>query len=262
MTRTPDGPAHPPDAGAPGAHPSHPRPSLWPLWVVVAAGAWAAFRWLAPGLATSPAGLAPGGDAAPAQVLDCPPEQLADDGVCIPVPSAAERVAEVESARPLELLPGRSPDYRRYITPIAAYRAAAPVEGLGLFVAAPQGVPVTAISLEAQTGPTRRWVTAPTATSPARLLTVHHVDRGGSLRTYLLEYEGVAFDPAPGRADVEVGTPLGRVAPRPGATGLGLRVHQLRRGVKLEGAAPELPLSDSASLDCDARNVLPLEPAP
>jgi hypothetical protein len=233
------------------------RPSLWPLLVVAAAGGWGAWSWLGPrpnGVEAPPAQPVTAPVASP---LDCPAGQLPDDGVCIPVPSAAERVAEVETR--LELLPGRSPDYARYITPIAAYRAAAPAEGLGIFVPAPRGVPVTAISLEAQTGPTRRWVTA---SSPPRLLTAHRVDRAGSLRTYLLVYDGVAFDPAPGLTDVEVGTPLGRVAPARGATGLGLRVHQLRRGVNVEDAAPERLLLDTSSLVCDARNVLPLQPAP
>jgi hypothetical protein len=229
---------------------------------VVAVGGWLTWRWLAPlpgSGPVSPGALAPG-VAPTAPTSDCPADQLPDDGVCIPVPPAAERVAEVESR--LELLPGRSPDYSRYITPIAAYPAGAPSEGLGLFVAAPRGVPVTAVSLEAQTGPTRRWVTPATPTSPARLLTVHRVDRGGSLRTYVLVYDGIAFDTAPGSADVDVGTPLGRVANGRGATGLALRGYQLRRGVTPEDATPERLLSDPSSLVCDVRNVLPLKPAP
>jgi hypothetical protein len=238
-----------------------PGPSLWPLLVVVAVSGWAAWRWLTPTSGPGGGAAAPlAGEAPVASALECPGDQLPDDGVCIPVPPAAERAAETESR--LELLPGRSTDYGRYITPIAAYPAVAPSGGLGLFVAAPRGVPVTAISLEAQTSPTRRWVTAPTATSPARLLTVHRVDRGGSLRTYLLVYDGVAFDTAPGSAEVEVGTPLGRVAAGPGTTGLALRVHQLRRGVTPEDTAPDQLLSDPSSLVCDARNVLPLKPAP
>jgi hypothetical protein len=128
-----------------------------------------------------------------------------------------------------------------------------------LFVAAPRGAPVTAVSLEAQTGPSRRWVTAST---PPRLLTLHRVDRGGSLRTYVLVYDGVTFDTTPGIADVDVGTPLGRVAPSSGTSGLGLRVHQLRRGINPEDVAPERLLLDPSSLACDARNVLPFKPAP
>ena len=235
------------------------RPSLWPLLLVAAAGGWAGWRWLGPGTGARVSPAAPDAPLA-APGPECPADQLPDDGVCIPVPPAAERVAEVETR--LELLPGRSPDYTRYVTPIAAYPATAPRDGLGLFVAAPRGIPVTTVSLEAQSGPTRRWVTPATAESPARLLTVHQVDRAGSLRTYVLVYDGVAFDPVAGISDVEVGTPLGRVAAGSGLTGLGLRVQQLRRGVRPEELSPERLLLEASSLACDARNVLPLKPAP
>lgn len=236
------------------------RPARWPLLLAAAAGGWAAWRWLGPAAGAGAPEQAPQDIPVAARAPECPAEQLPDDGVCIPVPPAAERVAEVETR--IELLPGRSPDYGRYVTPIAAYPAAAPAEGLGLFVAAPRGVPVTAVSLEAQSGPTRRWVTAAAAESPARLLTVHQVDRAGSLRTYVLVYDGVAFDPAAGIAEVEVGTPLGRIAAGSGVTGLGLRVQQLRRGVRPEALSPERLLLEASSLACDARNVLPLKPAP
>src|SRR5690606_11730969 len=152
----------------------------------------------------------------------------------------------------IELLPGRASDYDRYVTPIANYPAAPAPEGLGLFVATPRGVPVTAISLEAQAGATRRWVTA---TTPPRLLTLHRVERSGALRTYVLAYAGVAFDTAPGIAEVAVGTPLGRVAAHPGITGLELRVRQLRRGVEPEDQRPDHLLLDATSLACDPRNV-------
>jgi hypothetical protein len=231
-------------------------PSLWPLLIVAGAASVAVFDWVyAPG----GDGAAPsrGGGAAPREAaVECPLEQLSDDGVCIPIPPPEETVAATPA--PIELLPGRSADYGRYVTPIAAYPAAAAAQGLGLFVAAPRGVPVTAISLEAQAGPTRRWVTG---TTPPRLLTLHRVERSGATRMYLLAYEGVAFDAAPGVSDVDVGTPLGRVAPGRGLTGLGLSVRQLRRGVDPASAQPERLLLDSSSLACDPRNVLPPKPS-
>ncbi len=270
------------------------QPSLWPLFIVVGgaiglgvidrvrhprgeppvAGAGAATSApssggpamggaATPSAATPSAVLAAG---APRAALECPPHQLPDDGVCIPVPPPEDTAT---AQPPLELLPGRAADYARYVTPIAAHRAAAASEGLGLFVAAPRGAPVTAINLEAQTGATRRWVTAG---SPARLLTLHRVERSGSTRGYVLAYEGLDFDAAPGVtpagiSDVAVGTPLGRVAPARGAPGadvpgLTLTVRQLRRGIEPENVSPERLLLDATSLACDPRNVLPLRPTP
>jgi hypothetical protein len=142
--------------------------------------------------------------------------------------------------------------------PPRAEPPAAP-DSLGLFVAAPRGVPVTLVSLEAQSGPARRWVTS---TRPPRLLTLHRVERSGSTRTYVLGYEGIAFDATPGIAELAVGTPLGRVAAASGVTGLKLEVRQLRRGVEPENVAPERLLLDASSLACDPRNVLPQEPPP
>lgn len=232
-------------------------PSLWPLLIVVGAAAVGVFEWLRPPAAAR--GAAAAGERPPDAVarpaLACPDDQLPDDGVCIPVPPPAEATAEGPTA--MELLPGRSASYTRYVTPIAAYPAGPPPQGLGLFVAAPRGVPVTAISLEAQVGPTRRWVTP---TSPPRLLTLHRVDRAGAPRTYVLAYDGVTFDGAPGSTEIDVGTPLGRVAPASGITGLGLTARQVRRGVDAESVRPERLLLDSSSLACDPRNVLPLKP--
>ena len=78
----------------------------------------------------------------------------------------------------------------------------------------------------------------------------------------MLAYDGLSFDAPPGRAELVVGTPLGRVAARPGASGLGLTVFQLRRGVDADSLGPERVLTPAASLACDARNVLPAKPAP
>ncbi|HTV20844.1 MAG TPA: hypothetical protein VMG12_19300 [Polyangiaceae bacterium] len=240
-------------------------PALWPLAIVAVAAGVGAYVWWRPSagvgrtdVASAPAvaSSAPPLAAPSPTGNDCPASQLADDGVCVPVPPP-EDTSPVASA-PIELLPGRTPDFARYVTPIANYPAAAAPEGLGLLVAAPRGVPVTAVSLEAQSGQTRRWVTA---TVPPRLLTLHRVERSGSTRTYVVAYAGVAFDTTPGIAEVAVGTPLGRVAAGPGITGLTLHVRQLRRGVEPENVAPERLLLDSSSLACDPRNVLPLEPA-
>ena len=241
--------------GPPDAH----APARWALVVVMGALVVGGVRWWAARCAdpqTPAGGDGPAPASAPAQ-LACPAEQLSDDGVCVPVPPPEEHSAEPESA--IGLLPGRSADPVRYVTPIATYPAALVAEGLGLFIAAPPGVPVTAIALEGQTGPTRRWVTPST---PPRLLTLHAVERGGALRSYVLAYEGLSFDAAPGRSELDVGTPLGRVAARPGTSGLGLTVFQLRRGVDVENVTAERVLTSSVSLACDARNVLPAKPAP
>ncbi len=194
--------------------------------------------------------------AAAAPALLCPADTLPDDGACIPVPRVEQEPPE--ALNQLELLPGRSEDYARYLTPIAAYPARAAPEGLGVSIAAPRGTVVTAISLESQAGPTRRVVTP--GPRP-RLLTLHHVERHGAARTYLLSYDGSSFDPTPGTIDVDVGTPLGQIKAGPGVTGLLLAVRQLRRGVDADRVSPERLLRDSHSLACDARNVLPLKPA-
>jgi len=233
-------------------------PALWPLAIAATAAGLAVIMWRRPPTEQAP----PRAQAASASAalrppsgVDCPPQQLPDDSVCLPVPPVEGR--EAVASAPLELLPGRAPDYARYVTPIANYPAAAAPQGLALFVAAPRGVPVTAVNLEAQSGPTRRWVTAGV---PPRLMTLHRVERSGSMRTYVLAYEGVAFDTAPGMQEIVVGTPLGRVAAGRGVTGLTLQVRQLRRGVEPENLPPERLLLDASSLACDPRNVLPLEP--
>lgn len=239
---------------------SRAAPSLWPLAVAAAAVGLAVSEWWRPPATEEtalPARPASASAAAVATRLDCPSQQLPDDAVCLPVPPVEGR--EAVASAPLELLPGRAPDYGRYVTPIANYPAAPAPEGLGLFVAAPRGVPVTAVSLEAQSGPSRRWVTA---SVPPLLLTLHRVERSGSTRTYVLAYDGVAFDTTPGMREIAVGTPLGRVAARAARTGLTLQVRQLRRGVEPENLPPERLLLDASSLACDPRNVLPLEPAP
>lgn len=242
-------------------------PARWPLGVAAAALAVAAWQWARSSAGPEPASRPPASGAEQAGVERgsaagdgpaCGPQQLPDDGVCLPVPPLESEAAAAAST-PIELLPGRPPDYARYVTPIATYPAQAAPGELGLFVAAPRGAPVTAVSLESQSGPTRRWVTA---TTPRRLLTLHRVERSGAERTYVLAYDGVAFDSAPGLQEVAVGTPLGRVAPGPGVTGLTLRVRQLRRGIDPESLAPERLLLDASSLACDPRNVLPLEPGP
>jgi hypothetical protein len=186
----------------------------------------------------------------------CPPDHLPDGEVCLPLP--AVEPSETEAQTRIELLPGRPPEYTRYLTPIAAHPASPPHQGLGVFIAAPRGTPVTALTLEAQVGPTRVWVTA---TTPPRLLTLHRTDRAGAVRTYVLVYDGIAFDSAPGTQEVSVGTPLGRVSAGDGATGLGLGVRQFRRDLDPDTVAPERLLLDATSIVCDARNVLPLAPA-
>jgi hypothetical protein len=225
----------------------------WPLVIVAGALVVGAFASLRSSEEPPASALASGRPPA----IECPADQLSDDGVCIPVPPPEELAAAAPTA--IELLPGRAADFSGYVTPIAAYPAAPAPHGLGLFVAAPRGVPVTAIELEAQAGPTRRWVVG---TTPPQLLTIHRVERSGATRTYVLVYEGLAFDARPGISDVAVGTPLGRVASRPGVTGLGLSVRQLRRGVDADSVPPERLLLDSSSLACDPRNVLPPKPSP
>jgi hypothetical protein len=229
---------------------------LWPLLAALAAGALGLAEWWwgrddeAPSV---PAAAAPSPSrAAP----PCPSEHLFDDGVCLPLPPPETH--DTDGSR-LDLLPGRPPEHRRYLTPIAGYPATGSKSGLGVFVPAPRGTPVTAIALEAQVGPARRL---PLAGSPPRLLTVHQVERAGAARTYVLVYEGIASEPSSEPSELPVGTPLGRVAAAPTPTGLGIEVRQLRRGVELGLLDGETALLDSSSLSCDARNVLPLKPVP
>lgn len=224
-------------------------PPLWPLWIVAAALAAGLADWLEARDDSGPA--APGAPAQPSP--ECPPAHLPDDGACVPLPLEPERRDEPAA---LELLPGRPREHARYLTPLARHAAGPASEGLGVFVAAPPGTPVMTLELEAQAGPTRRQVTAST---PPRLFTLHDVVRGGSRRTYLLAYDGIDFDVPPGASELDVGTPLGRVAARGSGSGLAIEVRQLRRGASPAEPLEQL-LSDSSSLACDARNVLPLRP--
>jgi hypothetical protein len=128
-----------------------------------------------------------------------------------------------------------------------------------VFVPAARGTPVTVIALEAQVGPARRL---PLPGSPPRLLTLHRVERAGTTRASVLIYDGIGIEPASAPSELATGTPLGRVAAGPSPTGLGIEVRQLRRGVDLGSLDGETALRDSSSLACDARNGLPLKPAP
>lgn len=233
------------------------RRARWPLLVALAAGGLGAAVWLArddePGAGPAAAVSEPPASAA----RPCPPGHLNDDGLCIPVPPLGELTSDDDAS--IELLPGRPEDYGRYLTPLASRPAVSAGRGLGVFIAAPKGTPVTAIELEAQVGPAQRWTTAGLS---ARLLTLHRVERAGSLRTYALVYDGLTFEPAPGLADIAVGTPLGRIAGDGDRAGLGVEVRQLRRGVDPAALGAEALLLDSNSLACDARNVLPLKPGP
>jgi len=230
---------------------------LWPLLAALAAGALGVAEWWAGRDEAAPSAPATPPVSALAPNPTCPPEHLLDDGVCVPLP--APDIREPESASRLELLPGRPPDHGRYLTPIAGQPATTSKSGLGIFVAAPRGTPVMVIALEAQSGPARRL---PLAGSPPRLLTLHRIERAGATRSYVLVYDGISIEPSSEPSELPVGTPLGRVAAGPSPTGLGIEVRQLRRGVDLGSLDGETALLDSSSLSCDARNVLPLKPAP
>lgn len=233
-----------------------PRP-LWPLLAALAAGALGIAEWWAGRDDDSKSAPAESPGPSLAATPACPPEHLLDDGVCVPLPPSEAQ--ETDSASRIELLPGRPPEHTRYLTPIAAHSATASKSGLGVFVPAPRGTPVMVIALEAQVGPARRL---PLAGSPPRLLTVHRVERAGATRSYVLTYDGISVEPSTEPSDLPVGTPLGRVAAGPSPTGLGIEVRQLRRGVDVGTLDGEAALLDSSSSSCDARNVLPLKPAP
>ncbi|HWO11593.1 MAG TPA: hypothetical protein VNN80_18995 [Polyangiaceae bacterium] len=231
--------------------------ALWPLLGALAAGVVGVVEWCA-GRDRAPPSAAPASEssAGARATPPCPAGHLLDDGVCLPLPPE-ER--EPEGSARIELLPGRPPDYARYLTPLAGRPAAASKSGLGVFVAARQGTPAMAIALEAQVGPARLLRLG----GPApRLLTLHQVERGGATRTYVLLYAGLVVERSVEPGEIAVGTPLGRVAPSPAPTGLGIEVRQLRRGVELGPLDAEQALLDDNSLSCDARNVLPLQPAP
>ena len=237
---------------------TRPTRPLWPLLAALAAGALGVAEWWWAGRADE-APRAPAPVPAPPRALtpSCPPEHLLDDGVCVPLPPPDSR--ETESAARLELLPGRPPEHTRYLTPIAGYPATASKSGLGVFVPAPRGTPVMAIELEAQVGAARRL---PLTGAPPRLLTLHRVERAGATRAYVLVYDGISIEPSAEPSELPVGTPLGRVAAGPQPTGVGIEVRQLRRGVDLGSLDGASALLESSSLSCDARNVLPLKPAP
>jgi hypothetical protein len=153
----------------------------------------------------------------------------------------------------LELLPGRVEDYARYLTPLPAHVATSARVRPGIFIAAPVGTPVSVINLESQVAATRRI----TLRAPhSRLLTLHRTTRNGATRTYLLSYDGLAFDADAPDGELAVGARLGEIQQRPGVAGLELAVRQLRQGINPDQVAVERLLRDSHSLACDPRNVL------
>jgi len=236
------------------------RPALWPLWIVAAAGAAIAADELISRRHSSQRSTEP--PPAPASTVPgdlgkapCPSNTLPDHGVCIPVPPREAPESDGVSVA-LDLLPGRPSDYTRYVTPIVEHTAATSPDG-GSIVRAPAGTEVRAIRLESQRGPTR-WASLQSA-EPV-LLTLHRVQRGSSLRSYVLVYRGVEFQ-APGTwTDIPDGGVIARVGGALEPAGLRFRVRQLRRGAQGEPALSERLIGDSSSLDCDPRNVLPLTP--
>jgi murein DD-endopeptidase MepM/ murein hydrolase activator NlpD len=137
----------------------------------------------------------------------------------------------------------------------------------GLDLLAARGTPVHLVPLEGQDGETRVIYTGPLFGTT--VVTAHRIRAEGQgparLQTYVVLYghlESVAAGMSAGQ-NAAPGTMVGSVGDSgsPGIVHLHLEVRRLREGVDLErvAAGPSL-ISESVSVPCDPRNVLPLRP--
>jgi hypothetical protein len=187
----------------------------------------------------------------PSSPAQCPRGTLPDDGVCLPLPSAATPVpARDEEATAIELLPDRPADYGAYRLPSAVLRAE-PGGGGALLHHAP-GAPVQALALEGQVGAAELRRDEGT---PKRLVALYTARRADSERRYLVLLDHLRTELAGDVLSVAPGARLGRVVPGPRGSVLELSVRQLRQATDAALPTPQL-LDDAHSIACDPRNVL------
>lgn len=202
----------------------------------------------------------------PRYEVPCPPGQLADDGVCIPVTVPAELLRPDLRANPTPLQPlqgDRPPDYSAYVLPV---RSDEPLEVVdadrgdlphAVRVRAPRGAPIHALHLDGQEGPTE--VVFAAHGPPAMVITAHVVQRERGKLLYLLILADLADVPdallevmptAP--IQVDEGSLLGKAGP----SGFLLALRQVHRDAKLSEAVPDL--TPDTAFASDPRNLLPL----
>lgn len=207
----------------------------------------------------------------PQYEVPCPPGQLPDEGICIPVPAPGELLTPPSGPPRADLVPlraGRPPEFERYRLPLAPAEGTAQgtvsvqeetTSDLGhtLRLTSPEGGAVQSLSLEGQEGPTE--VVFASHGPPAWVVTAHRVTRERGVLTLLLvhsdlaEVEKALLEAMPSAPlEVQEGQRLGRASP----SGFLLGLRQLRRDVKLPDAVPDL--SPDAVFPSDPRNALPL----
>jgi hypothetical protein len=245
-------------------------------------------------IAPRPEGLAarlPPGEG-PKYEVPCPPGQLPDEGICIPVTAPGELLVAPAGAPPADLVPlraGRPVEFERYRWPLepesgarasgapvsGASPSGAPVSGASLTIqeeitsdlgpalriSSPGGATVQSLALEGQEGPTE--VVFASHGPPAWVVTAHRVTRERGRLTLLLvhsdlaEVEKALLEAMPtAPLQLQEGQRLGRAAP----SGILLALRQLRRDVKLSDAVPDL--APDAVFPSDPRNALPLTAPP
>jgi hypothetical protein len=182
----------------------------------------------------------------------CPRGMLPDDGVCLPLPSAAAMAAPPrnDDATAIELLPDRPADYGAYRLPSAVQR----VEpgGAGALLHHKPGAPVQALALEGQVGAAELRRDERT---PKRLIALYTSRRADTERRYLVLLDHLRIELASDVLSVAPGARLGRVVPGPRGSVLELSVRQLRQATDARLPTAQL-LDDAHSIACDPRNVL------
>lgn len=200
--------------------------------------------------------------------VPCPPGQLPDGGICVPVPDPTELLhpAGSTAVEALPLRADRPPELARYLLPTEALPDAGATHlesssefGPALRLPAREGTPVRTLRLEGQAGATE--VAFATSGPSALVVTVHRVERERGVLTYLLLHgelgsiEPAHLDATPGQpVPLDDGALLGQAGPQ----GVLLGLRQLRRDVKLSEAVPDL--APDAVFPVDPRNLLPLAP--
>ncbi len=245
-----------------------------------------------------PAAPDPSAETAPASTLQtfCPPQTLADHGVCIPVPEAPlggdelaahenvhrDRRGQLRVYEQIPRRPERPSDYRRYRMPVeplphqsfvvSGYDLDRPASEQrqgpgfkavghgGIDIAQKRGTEVRIVALEHQVGDAEVLFVGPVFGNS--VVTRHSLREGGRLRDYVVIHghlEGAAPGLAAGQ-NVREGSLIGFVGDSgsPGDVHLHLEVRRVRDGIDARQLASGALVKNDKTVVCDPRNVLPL----
>lgn len=226
----------------------------------------------------------------------CPEGTLPDQGVCIPVPRAAEGAAELIAEQnahrdksgalrvydQIPRRPERPSDYRKYRWPVAPLpgqnlvvsgydldrpdvqqRRGTHIKAVGhggIDLGQRRGTEVRLVALEHQSGDAEVLFVGEVFGNS--VVTRHPVRENDRLREYIIVY-GHLEGPAPGLArgmNLREGSLVGFVGDSgsPGDVHLHFEVRRVREGLNVASLAPGELTRNARTVVCDPRNVLPL----